>query len=300
MALTGPFLPQHWMGSCSTFSEADWVMVGMPYDGTTSNRPGARFGPAAIREASWGLEIYSPKLDASLDQLTYFDAGDLELPMGNRDACLAQIRQTASEVLRADKKWVGIGGEHLVTLPVIEAYLEKYPDLAVIQFDAHADLRDDYLGEKLSHATVMRRVADLIGPERLFQIGIRSGPQEEFAWMREHGTLLRGLVELIRVNKLLGDTPVFITVDLDVLDPSVLPGTGTPEPDGMSFGELTDWLARLRYLNIVGCDAVELAPHYDTSGVSSAVAAKVLRELLLLNADPKKHSAFNQGALRLS
>jgi agmatinase len=299
MPLTGPFLSRDWMGSTETMDAADWVMVGLPFDGTTSNRPGARFGPSAVREASWGLELYSPKLDASLDQVAYFDAGDLEFPLGNRDACLDQIRTTTREVLAAGKKWLGIGGEHLVTLPVIEAYLETYPNLVVIHFDAHADLRDDYLGEKLSHATVMRRIADLIGPSSLVQIGIRSGPQDEFAWMHEHRTLLKGMVELIRVAKALGDSPVFITVDLDVLDPSVLPGTGTPEPDGMTFGELTDWLARLRYLNIVGCDAVELAPHYDPSGVSSAVAAKVIRELLLLNADPKKHSAFNHGLAAL-
>jgi agmatinase len=185
--------------------------------------------------------------------------------------------------LAHDKKWLGIGGEHLVTLPAFEAYLEKYPDIAVVHFDAHADLRDDYLGEKLSHATVLRRIADYIGPERMIQIGIRSGPQEEFDWMRQHKTLVESMEQLAEAKQRIAGRPVFLTIDLDVLDPSILPGTGTPEPGGLSFKEFLCYLMAFQNCPLVGADVVELAPHYDASGVSAVVAAKVIREVLLLS-----------------
>lgn len=280
--LSGPFIPRSWMGACESFDEADWVLVGMPYDGTCSYRPGTRFGPEAVRHASWGLETYSPLSCRDLDDVAYFDAGELEFPFGNRDETLRRINRAASEVLSAGKRWMGIGGEHLVTYPVIQAYVEKYPDLGILHFDAHADLRDDYLGEKLSHATVMRRNVELIAPDRLVQIGIRSGPKSEFDWMTQHGTLLAGLDDFERGWIRLKDRPVFITVDLDVLDPSIMSGTGTPEPGGLTFRELTEWFQRFRGLNVVGVDVVELAPHYDPSGVSTIVAAKVIRELLYI------------------
>jgi agmatinase len=289
--LTGPFLPRHWMGSTPTLEEADWVMVGMPYDGTTSFRPGTRFGPPAMRDASWGIETFSPFLNADLEGVAYFDAGDLELPMGNRDASLACIHTAATEVLALGKHWLGTGGEHLVTWPVIQAYHKVYPDLAVVHFDAHADLRDDYLGETLSHATVLRRIADLIGPQNLVQIGIRSGPAEEFAWMQQHGTLFHTPDQWPAIQQRLANKPVFLTIDLDVLDPSILPGTGTPEPGGMTFVELQTWLKVLQPLHFVGGDLVELSPHYDASGVSSVVAAKALREALLTMTAARKHHA---------
>lgn len=280
--LTGPFLARNWMGAVDTFNEADWVLVGLPYDGTTSYRPGTRFGPEAVRPASWGIETYSPIQDTDLGGVSYYDAGDLEFPCGNRDATLAIIKQATQETLAAGKSWLGIGGEHLVTLPAVEAYLEKYPDLAVVHFDAHADLREDYLGEKLSHATVLRRVVDSIGPERLVQLGIRSGPEEEFQWMRSHKTLVSTQEEIAEAKARIAGRPIYLTIDLDVLDPSILPGTGTPEPGGMSFKEFLCNLMAFQGLNIVGADVVELAPHYDASGVSSVVAAKVIREVLLL------------------
>lgn len=288
--LRGPFIPRGWMGACESFREADWVIVGLPYDGTTSFRPGTRFGPEAIRAASWGLETYSPIQDADLEDVRYYDAGELEFPLGNRDEILRIIRENTRDVLKAGKRWLGLGGEHLVTAPVIDAYVEKYPNLAVLHFDAHADLRDDYLGEKLSHATVLRRVVDRVGPDSLVQIGIRSGPREEFDWMRRHGTLLESKDDLPRAMERLAGRPVFLTIDLDVLDPSVMGGTGTPEPGGMSFKEFTDWLLCFRGLNYVGADVVELSPHYDPTGVSTVVAAKVVREVMLLGAADKRQT----------
>lgn len=274
------------MGADAPWDLAQWVMVGIPYDGTCSFRPGTRFAPNAIREASWGLETYSPRLDLDLETVAYTDAGDLELPFGNRTECLARIGQATAEVLEGQKRWIGFGGEHLVTLPVVEAYLKHYPDLAVVHYDAHADLREDYLGEPLSHATVLRRIVDQIGPERLAQIGIRSGPQSEFLWMKEHKTLMGSLQDLkARLAQWQAQNrPIFVTVDLDILDPSIFPGTGTPEPGGFTFQDLINWLEPLRGSNIVGFDAVELSPPYDASGVSNVVAAKVVRELLLIAA----------------
>jgi agmatinase len=283
--MTLPFSTQvrQFMGATTPWEQADWVLVGMPYDGTCSYRPGTRFAPLAIRDASWGLETYSPVIDRDLETVWLTDGGDLDLPFGNRDVVLATIRGAAADVLSQGKYWAGLGGEHLVTLPVVEAYLERYPQLTVVHLDAHTDLRDDYLGERLSHATVLRRIVEQIGPDRLVQIGIRSGPKDEFAWMRHHGTLLQSPDELTtRLRRWGAETPVFVTLDLDVLDPSVFPGTGTPEPGGFTFGELQAWLVALRDANMVGFDVVELSPPYDPSGISAIAAAKAVRELLLL------------------
>ena len=283
-ALPGPFLPKGWMGACDRYEDADWVLVGLPYDGTTSFRPGTRFGPSAIRDASWGLEFYSPLQHKTLEAVRYYDARELDFPMGNRDITLQMIRDNAVQVIRDGKRWLGLGGEHLVTLPVIEAYVQKYPDLGILHFDAHTDLREDYLGERLSHATVLRRCVELISPDRLIQIGIRSGPEDEFAWMRRHQTLLEDESAIPRALDRLQGRPVFLTIDLDVLDPSLLCGTGTPEPGGHDWLTFTRWLKAFQGLNFVGADVVELSPHYDVSGVSSVVAAKAVREVLLLNA----------------
>jgi agmatinase len=278
-----------WMGA-SPWEEAQWVMVGLPYDGTTSYRPGTRFGPAAAREASWGVETYDPlwHLELGVD-VTYADAGELELPFGNRSECLNRIGEAAESVLDAGKKWFGIGGEHLVTLPAFNAVLKRYPNLAILHFDAHTDLRDDYLGEQLSHATVLRRCAEQIDPAHFVQIGIRSGTREEWDWMRQHGTIFTDITtQLAEARARLEGRPVFVTLDLDVLDPSILPGTGTPEPGGLSYKELSQWLLGFRGINVVAADVVELSPHYDNSGVSSVVAAKVIRQVLLLaGASPK-------------
>lgn len=257
-------------------------MVGLPYDGTTSYRPGTRFGPEAIRTASWGVETYSPQLDRDLSAIKYYDAGDLDFPIGNREKILAQIYTNTKETLALGKKWLGIGGEHLVSFPAFQAYAEQYPDIGILHFDAHADLRDDFLGEPLSHATVLRRMIDCISPDRLVQVGIRSGPKEEFDWMKTHNTLVQSREMLGSALARLKNRPVYLTVDLDVLDPAVLPGTGTPEPGGMLFNELIAWLLDFSGLTVVGADVVELSPHYDPSGSSSVVAAKLIREILLL------------------
>lgn len=264
------------------YADAALVLFGAPFDSTTSFRPGARFASGAMRAESFGLESYSPYLDRDLYDCAIFDSGDLELPFGGPDAALADIEQRTAHILADGKLPVMIGGEHLVTLGALRAARKRYEDLHVIHFDAHTDLRDDYLGARLSHATVIRRCWDLVGDGRIHQFGIRSGEREEFCWARSHTCLRKfdfaGLGEAVAA---LSGKFVYLTIDLDVLDPSVFPGTGTPEAGGVSFEQLRAAVETVSRLRIVGCDLVELAPLYDQSGASTAVALKVLRELLL-------------------
>lgn len=270
------------LGCDADYEEARIVLFGAPFDSTTSYRPGTRFASKTMRAESYGLETYSPYQDLDLEDCKIFDGGDLELCFGDTSLALQDITECTREILKDGKLPLMIGGEHLVTLGAVRAVFEKYPDLHVIHFDAHADLRKEYLGATLSHATVLHRVWDLVGDGKIFQFGIRSGERAEFAWGKDHVTTRKfdfeGLEEVI--EKLKGK-PVYFTLDLDVLDPSVFPGTGTPEAGGVSFLQLLDAVMKVGELNLVGCDINELSPPLDASGASTAVALKVLRELLL-------------------
>lgn len=265
------------------FDEARAVIFGAPFDGTTSFRPGTRFGPGAIRAESDGIETYSPYQNKDLEDIAVFDSGDLLLPFGNTEAVLEEICARTAEILEAGKMPVMLGGEHLVTLGAVRAMVQKYPELHIIHFDAHTDLRDDYLGERLSHATVIRRCHDLLGDGRIHQFGIRSGERAEwdfaFAHTDFHPFNVKDVLDVVLA--LGSDVPVYVTLDLDVLDPSLFCGTGTPEAGGVFFQDLEEALLALEALNVVGFDMNELSPHYDSSGVSTAVACKVLREMLL-------------------
>ena len=270
------------IGCESSFEEASIVLYGAPFDSTTSFRPGARFGPAAMRHESFGLETYSPYQDKDLTDIKVFDGGDLELCFGSPESALNDIENFSSKILGNGKLPCMIGGEHLVTLGAVRAAVKKYPDLHIIHFDAHADLRDDYLGQKFSHACVMRRCHELVGDGKIFQFGIRSGDREEFLWGKNHVTTNKfdftGLEKI--VQKIL-NKPVYFTLDLDVLDPSCFPGTGTPEAGGVSFTELMSAIKSVSALNVVGIDVNELSPMLDQSGASTALACKLLREILL-------------------
>ena len=261
------------------------VLFGAPYDSTTSFRPGTRFGPAAIRSESFGIETYSPLQDRDLEDFPFFDAGDLELPFGAPDRALEMIEAQAEEILAAGKIPFLLGGEHLVTLGAVRAVAKRYPDLHVIHFDAHADLRADYLGVQLSHACVMRRCHDLLGDGRIFQFGIRSGTREEFAFMRDGHVVTEPFSDATLpqvVESIPPDAPVYLTVDMDVLDPSAFPGTGTPEAGGFNYRQLVGDVVRIcSQLNVVGIDNVELAPSLDLTGRSTALACTFLRECLL-------------------
>ena len=275
---------ENFIGCESSFEEASIVLYGAPFDSTTSFRPGASFGPSAMRHESFGLETYSPYQDKDLMDINVFDSGDLELCFGSSEMALSDIQKRAEEILKAEKFPLLLGGEHLVTLGAVRSVAEKYPDLHIIHFDAHADLRDDYLGAKLSHACVLRRCHEILGDGRIHQFCIRSGEREEFQFASRHTDFhpftFEGLEETVRELKK-KQIPVYFTIDLDCLDPSAFPGTGTPEAGGVSFMELLEAIRMVSQANVVGADINELAPMLDVSGVSTATACKVLRELLL-------------------
>ncbi len=270
------------LGCTQSYEDAKVVLFGAPFDSTTSYRPGARFGSRAIRAESYGLETYSPYQDRDCQAISLFDGGDLELCIGDVQTALEQIEACTAGILQDGKMPVMLGGEHLVSLGVIRALVKQHRDLHILHFDAHADLREEYLGAPLSHATVIRRAWDLVGDGRIYQYGIRSGDRAEFLWAPGHVTMHKfsfaGLAETVEK---LRDKPVYFTLDLDVLDPSVFPGTGTPEAGGVSFTELLEAIRMLAPLRIVGLDMVELSPPYDPSGISTATACKLLREILL-------------------
>ncbi len=271
------------IGCDAPYDKSDIVIFGAPFDSTTSYRPGTRFGSKAIRSESYGIETYSPYQDMDLTDYNIYDAGDLELCMGSSEKAIDDIYAMTKEILTDNKIPCMLGGEHLVTLGAARAVKEKYDDLYIIQFDAHADLRDDYLGVKNSHACVMRRCYELVGDMHIYQFGIRSGERAEFQFAKEHTKMYplnlnrfdEGLAELKGKN-------VYLTIDMDVLDPSIFAGTGTPEAGGCSFLELLECILKMTDINIVGFDMNELSPPYDASGVSTAVACKTLRELLLM------------------
>ena len=275
--LRGPFLDRNWMGENKDYASSKIVMLGLPFDGTVSYRPGSRFAPEQIRLASWGLEEYSPYFDKHLEDCNFHDAGDLEFPLGNTVKSLDLIEKNVEDIYKDGKKVFGIGGEHLVTLPEIKAVSKFYDNLAIIHFDAHTDLREEYLGEELSHSAVIRHSGNIIGFENLKQIGIRSGMKDEFELMEKYNTRATKYEDLDSLK----DKNIFVTVDLDVLDTSIMPGTGTPEVGGLTFNELLCWFKYISKFNIIGADVVELAPDYDSSGASTAVATKVIRELLM-------------------
>lgn len=266
----------------SEYSEANTVLFGAPFDGTTSFRPGTRFAPQIMRQESYGLEVYSPYQNKELTDKKIFDAGDLVPAIGNVGLMIDSIYDFTKKIISDNKLPIMIGGEHSLSVGTIKAVAEKYPDMYILHFDAHTDLRDVYYEHKLSHANVLYRAWEILGDQKIFQFGIRSGAKDEFEWAKNHVIQNKyntnGLDEAISIIK---NKPVYITIDYDVLDPAVFPGTGTPEPGGISFHELLNAVLKFTDLNVVGADVVELSPHYDPSGASTAVACKILRELLI-------------------
>jgi len=270
-------------GCNNAYYSANAVLFGAPFDSTCSYRAGTRTAAKTMRsESMYGIETYSPYQDRDLSEIAVFDGGDLELGFGNPEPALDEIENFTTKLIQDAKIPIMLGGEHLVTLGAVRAIVKQYPDLHVIHFDAHTDLRDEFCGAKLSHATVLRRVWELTGDQKIYQFGIRSGDKREFDWSKDHVMMQKFTFEgLDQVIKDLRGKPVYFTLDLDVLDTSVFPGTGTPEPGGVSFMELLDAVQKVCGLNIVGCDLVELSPPCDQSGASTIVACKILRELLL-------------------
>lgn len=272
-------------GCDAAYGDARIVIFGAPFDSTTSYRPGTRFASRVMRAEAYGLETYSPYQDLDLADAQIFDAGDLDLSFGETEKTLAMIEDCAAEIFADGKTPFMLGGEHLVTLPAVRAAAKKYPDLCVVHFDAHTDLRDEYLDAKLSHATVIRRCWDILGDGRIAQFGIRSGEGAEFRWAEKEGHTSLHRFDFTGLHEALAEfagKPVYFTIDLDVLDPSCFPGTGTPEAGGVSFKELLNAaLTVIKNASVVGCDLVELSPPLDESGASTATALKVMREMLL-------------------
>ena len=271
------------IGCDSDYNDAELVIFGAPFDSTTSYRPGTRFGPSAIRHESFGLETYSPYQDKDLEGHAIMDSGDLELCFGSSEQALKDIQGRAEQILQDGKIPLLLGGEHLVTLGSVRAAVQKYPDLHIIHFDAHTDLRENYLGAKLSHACVIRRCHDILGDGRIHQFGIRSGERAEWKFARAghtdlHPSNLNGLEETV---KALQNAPIYFTIDLDVLDPSCFPGTGTPEAGGVDFMQLLEAIRTVCSGNVVAADVNELCPILDQTGASTAIAGKIVRELML-------------------
>ncbi len=271
------------MAASRNLEECDKVLLGIPFDATTSFRPGTRLAPYRIREVSEGIEEYSIYQDRSLENLEFYDAGDIILPFGNVIESLKRIERTSNYFLEQGKKVFSMGGEHLVSWPLIKSYYQHYPELVVLQLDAHADLRDHYLGETLSHASVIRQAADLLGPGRVFQLGIRSCTREELNYAESHTKIYPDLLleVLDEVKSLIGSRPVYFTLDVDVIDPAYAPGTGTPEAGGFTSRQVLQFMQGLQGLNIVGFDLVEVSPPYDNSEITSILAAKIIREAVL-------------------
>lgn len=281
----------NFIGCDAAYEEAEIVLFGAPFDSTTSFRPGTRFAGAAVRNDSYGLEIYSPYQDKELVENKVYDCGDLELAIGSAERVLEQIEACAEEIIADGKLPFLIGGEHLVTLGSVRAAVKKHLDMHIIHFDAHTDLREDYLGVELSHACVIRRCWELLGDGRIHQFGIRSGEKQEFDWAKSghtdfHPFSLEGLEETLAE---IGSAPVYFTVDLDVMDPSVFPGTGTPEPGGVDFLTAMRGVTEVcEKVNLIGCDVNELCPPCDPSGASTAVACKIIREMLIAAVNKEK------------
>jgi len=277
-----PIIQSNFISANAPFATSTAVILGCPFDGTASFRPGARFGPSAIRRASWGIETYSPYLKRDLSQLRLHDMGDLELPLGEKDASLTMIREAVRRILSAKKFPILLGGDHLISLPAVKEVLQAYPHLHIVHIDAHTDLRENYLGEVLSHSTVMRKVVDCLEKGKLFQIGIRSGTKEEFDFAKKMKSIVPTRPNSLRaLVKRIGKQPVYVTFDVDAMDPSLVPGVGTPEPGGLTFEGILSILKELRPLRVVGFDLVELTPDYDATQVSSVTASVILREMIL-------------------
>ena len=256
-------------------------LFGVPYDGTTSFRPGARFGPAAVRDVSTGLETYCPQLELDLETMAYADLGAVDIPFGGAEPVVEAVRKATIRVLDLQLKPLMLGGEHSISAGAVAAVAERHPELALVQLDAHADLRHEWLGSQHSHACAMRRCLDVLPSQKLLQIAIRSGTREEFLELHRSGRMVPIDQMVSRLRDLRG-LPLYLTVDLDWFDPAVMPGTGTPEPGGFLWKHFAELVNELRNHNLVGADVVELAPQLDPSGISSVLAAKVTRSLLLL------------------
>ena len=252
--------------------------------GSTSARARSR-GPGEIRRASDLIETYAPHLAADLADLALADAGDVQVPDVSPREALQAAAAELRQVLAPSQRWALLGGDHTTTAAVVEVALEHYPDLRVVQFDAHPDLRGEYLGEAWNYASAMTRVLDHLGADRLYQIGLRTGDREE--WEPPRGTHIfpgwagSAADAAASIAGALAGQPLYVTIDIDVLDPSIAPGTGAPEPGGISVPDLLAALRHLGAARVIGFDLVEVSPRWDPSGRTGITAAAIVRDAIL-------------------
>ena len=275
------------LGAQRSVDQCKVSLLGVPYDGTCCYRPGARFGPAAVREDSYGIETYCPQLNLDLENIKFADVGSLDVPFGNAKLTIDYVEDATAVLLNNNLKPLIIGGEHSITSGIIKSVIKNYPELLIIQLDAHADLRDEWLGSKFSHACTMKRCLEVLPSKKIFQVGIRSGTKSEFLEMNKTKRLIQHTLGenakyLEEALKSFKGAPIYLTFDLDWFDPSIMPGTGTPEPGGYFWGDFAAVVDVIKSHNLIGADVVELSPKFDNSGISSILAAKVIRSLIML------------------
>jgi agmatinase len=267
------------------FDEASYVILGVPFDLTSTYRTGARFAPLAVREASLNIETYSFRSGIDVEDLHLHDLGDLHTT-SDTDETLKRLELVTKELLDAEKTPVLIGGEHTITLGAARAMGKN---CTIISFDAHLDLRDEYMSLKTSHTTFMRRINEQVKPRKIVEIGTRAVCKEELAYAKKAGIAYvtvhqirnDGVEKTIaKIEKLLADVKqIYLTIDMDVLDPAFVPAVQNPEPDGLSANLFYDLLSKVCDRRVTAFDVVEVAPHYD-NGVSAVQAAKVIFETL--------------------
>jgi agmatinase len=281
-------IPFEWSTKTNKIEGPGVYLLGYEFDGTACFRKGTRFGPNAIRQVSDGIESYSPYLDRDIeDYQRLFDLGNLAIsPSDPVEVQYQKANQAFDQLVEGidlgkSSKLITLGGEHSISYRPIVQHLERFPDLTLLHLDAHADLRDGYEGYHYSHASIIRRCLDHFGPNhRLIQYGIRSGTKNEYQWMQQSGSLRKNFDDLLKELDQI-QTPIYMTLDLDFFDPSIFPGTGTPEPGGENFHNFIRLIKLLDKKHFVGCDIVELSPPIDQTGNSSVFAAKVTRECIL-------------------
>jgi agmatinase len=272
-------------GYQKTWKEANYVILGVPFDVTSTYRTGARFAPTAIREASLNIEGYSFRAGVDVENLKLCDLGDLHVT-GDASATLKRLEQVTKEILEAKKLPVLIGGEHTITLGSARA---AGKNIAILDFDAHLDLRNEYMNLTVSHTTFMRRINEQAKPQKIIEVGTRAVCKEEYDYAKKADISFIPAQQVRRdgaektaknIKNLLKDAEkIYLTIDLDVLDPAFAPGVQNPEPDGLCTHHLYDTLSEVCDERLVAFDVVEDTPPYD-NGVTAILAAKTIFEVL--------------------
>lgn len=271
-------------GALPEDSRAEAGIIGIPFDGTTVHRQGAYSGPEAIRKGSQFLESYSPFLDRDLKNMDFVDYGDLDVKDTTVEVMITKVTDKVRELLSKNMRVVLLGGERTCSLGAIKEFASVNPGLKVLHLDAHADLYEEHNGEKVTHSTVIRRLLEYIPSESIYRIGVRSGSRKDLVASGLKLPLgFDGGVHDVEaaLNSLPRQSDIYLTLDLDVFDPSLVPGVGNPEPMGMTYREFVQLVRGLTFHNLIGFDVVELTPEYDPSGISAIVAASAVRDLMI-------------------